>query len=90
MNEEQHSSFRDYVGVLKRSAWIVVLAAVLAKEIERTESEVAKLAASRRSDAQAPIGAPPGEERWREAVSGHPQFHGAPAAVGGLPGRQLP
>jgi queuine tRNA-ribosyltransferase len=28
----------------------------------------------RRSDTPAPIGAPPGEERWREAVSGHPQF----------------
>jgi queuine tRNA-ribosyltransferase len=28
----------------------------------------------RRSDAQTPFGAPPGEERWHEAVSGHPQF----------------
>jgi Queuine tRNA-ribosyltransferase/S-adenosyl-L-methionine-dependent methyltransferase len=28
----------------------------------------------RRSDAQLPFGVPPGEERWREAVSGHPQF----------------
>jgi len=27
-----------------------------------------------RSDAQTPFGAPPGEERWREAVSAHPQF----------------
>jgi queuine tRNA-ribosyltransferase len=28
----------------------------------------------RRSDAQTPFGAPPGEACWHEAVSGHPQF----------------
>jgi len=28
----------------------------------------------RRSDAQTPFGAPPGEESWRAAVSDHPQF----------------
>jgi queuine tRNA-ribosyltransferase len=28
----------------------------------------------RRSDAQTPFGASPGEERWHEAVSAHPQF----------------
>jgi queuine tRNA-ribosyltransferase len=28
----------------------------------------------RRSDAQTPFGAPPGEDHWREAVSAHPQF----------------
>jgi queuine tRNA-ribosyltransferase len=28
----------------------------------------------RRSDARTPFGAPPGEERWHEVVSAHPQF----------------
>jgi queuine tRNA-ribosyltransferase len=32
------------------------------------------LAKWRRSDAQAPLGADPDDESWREAVSGHPQF----------------
>jgi queuine tRNA-ribosyltransferase len=43
----------------------------------------------RRSDAQAPIGAS-GEDHWRGAVSGHPQFRSPDAAVWGLHGRQLP